>query len=535
MVADRHSHVGHGCREHRTVPHPEVEPGVEGGVPPPDDLGGHVEHVTHAGRTVPLERSLLEHDLPAQFLELGSQLPKPGVEDIVDVSQVVGVVHDALLVDLAVADPDACVVGHLVSDPGGLVGEVVGEPVPLLRHRHGAGPTRRGPPPDRSSRFQERRSLGAQPLVANDEVGERTTAGERRAHVCSDDGMGLPERHAGGHEVLGEVDGGRVRAVRRLGHPVGVELDRGHHAVERQQRQPDGVAGVEERFLVLLEVLVVGQRQPLEGRQEPREVPEQPTGLAPGQLGHVGVLLLWQHRRAGREGVVEYDEAELVGRPEDDLLAEPREVDAEERQAKEGLGDEVPVGHDIDRVLEPGGEPEVGGDAVRVERQRRPGQRACAQRRHVGPIPGIEQPIHVPRERPAVGQQVVGQQHRLRLLEVRVARQVRLADIVGAGRQRRLQAADETRQFGQLPPDPEPKVGGDLVVATPPRVEPGAGVAGQLGDPPLDRRVDVLVGRDEGERAVTHLQLDGVEGGQHCGRVVRVEQADAGQHPDVRP
>ena len=66
-------------------------------------------------------------------------------------------------------------------------------------------------------------------------------------------------------------------------------------------------------------------------------------------------------------------------------------------------------------------------------------------------------------------------------------------------------------------------------------MEPGAGVAGQLGDPPLDRRVDVLVRGDEGERAVGHLRLDGIEGDEYGVGVVGIEQADTGQHPDVRP
>jgi hypothetical protein len=134
-----------------------------------------------------------------------------------------------------------------------------------------------------------------------------------------------------------------------------------------------------------------------------------------------------------------------------------------------------------------------------------------------------------------VGQQVVGQQHRLGLLEVRVARQVRPTGVVGPGSQGGLQAAHEGRQLGQLPPDPQPQVGGDLVVAAPASVEPGASVAGDLGDPPLDGGVDVLVRGGELEGAAGHLGLDGVEGVEHRCGVGLVEQPDPGQHPDVSP
>ena len=83
---------------------------------------------------------------------------------------------------------------------------------------------------------------------------------------------------------------------------------------------------VEDRLLVFLQVAVVGERQALERGEQPGEVADQPAGLAARELGDVGVLLLRHDRRPGRVGVVELDEAELRGGPEDDLLAEAGEV-----------------------------------------------------------------------------------------------------------------------------------------------------------------------------------------------------------------
>ena len=61
----------------------------------------------------------------------------------------------------------------------------------------------------------------------------------------------------------------------------------------------------------------------------------------------------------------------------------PGEVDAEQRQVEQRLGDEVAVADGVEAVLERAGEAEVGGGDRRVERQRRAGQRAGAERRHV--------------------------------------------------------------------------------------------------------------------------------------------------------
>src|SRR3546814_7338151 len=74
--------------------------------------------------------------------------------------------------------------------------------------------------------------------------------------------------------------------------------------------------------------------------------------------------------------VVEAGEAELVARPEHDLLADARQVDAEQGEREERLGDEVSVGDGVEAVLEAAGEAEVGGAAVGVERDRRARQRS---------------------------------------------------------------------------------------------------------------------------------------------------------------
>ncbi len=139
--------------------------------------------------------------------------------------------------------------------------------------------------------------------------------------------------------------------------------------------------GVEERLLVLLEVAVVRERESLQRDQHRVEVADETTRLAAGQLGHVGVLLLRQHRAAGGVRVVERAEAELLGRPEHDLLPHPGQVHAEQGDVEEGLRHEVAVGHRVEGVLEAAVEAELRRDVVGVERQRRPGQRARTERR----------------------------------------------------------------------------------------------------------------------------------------------------------
>ena len=211
----------------------------------------------------------------------------------------------------------------------------------------------------------------------------------------------------------------------------------------------------------------------------------------------------------------------------------PRQVDADQGQVEEGLGHEVTVGHGVQGVLEAGSEAELRRDQVRIERQRRPGQRPRPERRHIQAAPGLEQAVDVAGQSPAVRQQVVGQKHGLGPLQVGVARQVDVLGGLGPLQQDLLQAVDPAGHHQQLPLGEEAQVGGDLVVAAPARVQAGADLAGDLGDPPLDGRVDVLVRGTEHQGAGGQLVGHPVQGGEQDLGVRVGEDADGGQPPYV--
>ncbi len=168
-----------------------------------------------------------------------------------------------------------------------------------------------------------------------------------------------------------------------------------------------------------------------------------------------------------------------------------------------------------------------------IDRQRRSGERSGAQRRHVEADTGGEQPVDVARQGPPVGEEVVGEQHRLRPLQVGVARQVGVAGVEGALQQHLLQPVDAPGDLEQFTFAPQAQVGRHLVVAAACRVQLAAGGTRDLGDASLDGGVDVLVALDEHERVRRHLVRHGVERVEHGVTFGVGEQADAGEAPHV--
>ena len=180
--------------------------------------------------------------------------------------------------------------------------------------------------------------------------------------------------------------------------------------------------------------------------------------------------------------------------------------------------------------------PSSAGDAVGIERQARAGERAGAERRHVGPRERVAPAVDVARERPEVREEVVREQHRLGALEVRVAGEVDVAPAASArSSSTSCRRVDPARDVGALA----------LAGTAAARSRPGRCGCGRCGASrrrspasSVTRRsiavwMSSSVGRER-ERAVGELDSDAVERRGHERRLLVGEQPDAREHRDVR-
>ena len=128
--------------------------------------------------------------------------------------------------------------------------------------------------------------------------------------------------------------------------------------------------------------------------------------------------------------------------------------------------------------------------------------------------------LGIAKQRLSVGEKVVSDSDRLRTLKVRITRHRPTGVPAGLRAQRLDHRGDLNGQLAGGGPTVETKVERDLVVARPACMQRGAG-GRDLGEPPLDRGMDVLIGVEELERAGSELFADAsqppLDSSQLCG------------------
>jgi hypothetical protein len=128
---------------------------------------------------------------------------------------------------------------------------------------------------------------------------------------------------------------------------------------------------------------------------------------------------------------------------------------------------------------------------------------------------------------------MVGQEHRLGALEVGVAGHPPVGVRARRFEQPRHQCGGQLAGTLGVAADVERQVGRDLVVARPPGVELAADRPDQLGEPALDRHMDVLVRAVEDELVPLELGGDLVEPGEQPVALLLVDHPGPGERPDV--
>ena len=124
-------------------------------------------------------------------------------------------------------------------------------------------------------------------------------------------------------------------------------------------------------------------------------------------------------------------------------------------------------------------------------------------------------------------------QDRLRPLEMGVAGQDHVGVVIAAADQRPLQGRQPLVDPVDRPADPQPQVGGHLIVSAAGGVQFSSHVAEPVDQRPLDVHVDVFQFGAEGESALLNFLADFLECLLNLAAFIERQQPDLGQHLGV--
>jgi hypothetical protein len=194
---------------------------------------------------------------------------------------------------------------------------------------------------------------------------------------------------------------------------------------------------------------------------------------------------------------------------------------------------EVTVGDGVERVLHDSVEAERARNRLAARVPVDSGQCARTERQVGGRAGGVGKSLQIAAEHPEIREQMVREVHRLRALEVGVARHLPVRVALGELSQRGHQVDQAAARLRRLLAHEQRHVGRHLVVSRARGVHLAADRSGDLREAALDGHVDVLVVGQELERLVLQLTGDLIEAPAQLVRLLRGEDAGLCEHRHV--
>ena len=170
-------------------------------------------------------------------------------------------------------------------------------------------------------------------------------------HQLTGNLVGTAERQALFHQIVSQVRGVNKAFLCRTLHILAVGTHRLNHRRKHLQTHIYRIAGIKNRFLILLHILIICQRQALQRSQQCNQISVYPAGLTADQLRHIRVLLLGHNGRARGIRIAQLHKLKLPARPENDLLGEAGQMHHQNGNRTKHLQAEIPVRNTVQAIL----------------------------------------------------------------------------------------------------------------------------------------------------------------------------------------
>ena len=251
--------------------------------------------------------------------------------------------------------------------------------------------------------------------------------------------------------------------------------------------------GVENRFLVFLQVAAVAERGTLHQSVERAEVAEHAAGLSADEFHGIRILLLRHHRGSAGEGVVQGEVTEFAGAPVHEIFGVAAHRVRDNGEVGFEFEHHVAMAHGVDAVRANTVKSEFLCYEGAVVREGGTGHGAATERKFAVEFQEVVEALHVAAHGEEHAHQVMAEVNRLCLLQVRVTRhhlaEVLFREVEHRFHQRNFEGAD----FGGAVTHVELEVRADLVVTAAARVNLLAKRADAFGEHAFHGHVDVFV------------------------------------------
>src|SRR5262249_46831427 len=137
---------------------------------------------------------------------------------------------------------------------------------------------------------------------------------------------------------------------------------------------------------------------------------------------YVGILLLRHHRTARGERIGQFDKAKFTARPQHQLFGEAAQMHAQDGTSGEEFDEKITIRYRVEAVLTDARKAQEFGDMVSVNGQGSTSQGSCTKRQHVDALTALLQPFLVTAAHVIISEQVMGEKHGLRALEMGIPR-----------------------------------------------------------------------------------------------------------------
>ena len=342
--------------------------------------------------------------------------------------------------------------------------------------------------------------------------------------------MGLTERHPLLHQIVCQICSIGEILCHSPTHNILPHLHAPENSGINCQTELDGINGIKDTLLVLLQILVVSQWQALNSGQHSHEMAHNPTGFASYQLGYIRILLLRHHGRASAMSIIQLNKEELTGTPQNGFLTETGQMNHENGSRRQELHNIIPIRYSIQTVAIDSIKIQLLSHKRSVNWEGSTSQGTCSQRHNITALIYSPETVKIPLQHGEISHHMMGEKNRLGSLKMSIAWHNYITVLAGGFHQSCLHIQNQLLHLYNLTADEHMGVQSHLVVTAAGGMQSATSLTNSVSQSFLDIHMNIFQGNLKGEIALFNFLVDILQALDNIITICLRDNAYLGQH-----